>query len=105
MSLPDLPLPTPGQSNWAVPLNQSLEALNDALENVPTFQDIEDAVINDLSSILSLSKSVHLEDGQWVWDGPNGPLATHYVLPDHAGDLIVRATPFPTPGSTPVLTW
>jgi hypothetical protein len=44
MSLPDLPLPTPGQRNWAQPLNESLEALNDALESIPTDAELEAAV-------------------------------------------------------------
>lgn len=44
MSLPDLPLPTPGQRHWAEPLNESLEALNDALGAIPTTEELDDAV-------------------------------------------------------------
>lgn len=47
MSLPDLPLPTPGQRHWAEPLNESLEALNDRLGN---FNDLlEEAHPEELS--------------------------------------------------------
>lgn len=78
----------------------------------PAFQQI----IRDLASILvanaiaaadlvQLVKCVHLEAGKWVWDGPDAPAATHYVLPDDTGALVVRATPFPTPLAAPALNW
>ncbi|WP_242085972.1 pyocin knob domain-containing protein [Microbacterium lacticum] len=51
-------------------------------------------------------KCVHLEAGVWVWDGPNAPAATHYLIPDEHGVLIARTTPFPTPSAaTPALDW
>lgn len=50
-------------------------------------------------------KCVHLDGGAWVWDGPAAAAATHYVLPDDTGALIVRPTPFPTPLATPALNW
>lgn len=66
----------------------------------------EAAIANALTTKLALSKCVHLDAGIWVWDGPNGPLATHYLLPDDTGALIARATPFPVPSaSSPELTW
>lgn len=73
----------------------------------PTLVDAAEELIDDaLASILALSKCMHLDAGVWVWDGPNGALATHYILPDHTGALVARATPFPTPSaSTPGLDW
>ena len=50
-------------------------------------------------------KCIHLEAGKWVWDGPNGPLATHFLLPDHDGSLVARSAAWPTPASTPELNW
>lgn len=56
--------------------------------------------------LVTFVKCVHLEAGKWVWDGPDGPLATHYLIPDETGALIARPTPFPTPSaSSPELTW
>ncbi|KQR43437.1 hypothetical protein ASF87_16740 [Microbacterium sp. Leaf161] len=61
---------------------------------------------NAIATKLALAKCVHLESGKWVWDGPNGSLATHYLLPDHTGSLVARPTPFPVPSATsPALTW
>lgn len=50
-------------------------------------------------------KCVHVEAGKWVWDGPDGLAATHYVLPDDTGALVVRPTVWPVPGATPEFTW
>ena len=47
-------------------------------------------------------KCVRLESGAWVWDTAAG---THYVIPDHEGSLIIRATSRPVPAATPVLNW
>ena len=47
-------------------------------------------------------KCVRLEAGKWVWDTVAG---THYVIPDHTGALIVRATAVPVPAATPALNW
>jgi hypothetical protein len=47
-------------------------------------------------------KCVRLESGKWVWDVATG---THYVIPDHTGALVVRATAQPVPASTPALNW
>lgn len=66
----------------------------------------EAAIANALTTKLALSKSMHFESGTPVYDGPNGPLATHYLLPDHTGELVARATPFPVPSaSSPELIW
>lgn len=48
-------------------------------------------------------KCVRLESGAWVWD--NTSAATHYLIPDFDGSLIVRTTAQPVPASTPVLNW
>lgn len=48
-------------------------------------------------------KAVKLEAGKWVWDISSA--ATHYVIPDHTGALVVRATPWPVPAATPSLNW
>ena len=48
-------------------------------------------------------KCVHLEGSIVVWDTPGATSATHYVLPDSTGALVVTSTVWPTPGSTPVL--
>lgn len=59
-----------------------------------------------VNSQLVLKKCVHLEAGEWVWDGPDGPDATHYLIPDHNGEYVTRSTPFPVPSaSTPALDW
>lgn len=50
-------------------------------------------------------KCIHLESGVWVWDGPDGIAATHYLIPDDAGVLVARPTVWPVPGATPVLNW
>lgn len=55
--------------------------------------------------LVTLVKCVHLEAGVWVWDGPDAPAATHYLLPDDTGALVARPTPFPTPLATPALDW
>jgi len=47
-------------------------------------------------------KCVRLESGKWVWDTVAG---THFVIPDHTGALIVRATAQPVPAATPALDW
>ena len=47
-------------------------------------------------------KCVRQEAGQWVWDTVAG---THYVIPDHTGALIIRATAVPVPAATPALNW
>lgn len=47
-------------------------------------------------------KAVRLEAGKWVWDLAG---ATHYVIPDHTGALIVRPTAQPVPAATPALDW
>lgn len=47
-------------------------------------------------------KCVRLETGKWVWDLAG---ATHFVIPDHTGALIVRATAQPVPAATPALDW
>lgn len=39
MAIPPLPLPTPGQSNWAGPLNTSLELLNQGIGSVDAAAD------------------------------------------------------------------
>jgi hypothetical protein len=65
----------------------------------------EAAIANAMTTKLALSKSVHLESGWLVWDGPNGQAATHYVLIDHNGWPVARATPFPVPTATPALNW
>lgn len=92
------------------PSSQFRAALEDLIEAVlsdnPAVIAAAEAAVNDaLASILSLSKCVHLEAGKWVWDGPLGAAATHYVFPDHDGRLVVRSTPFPTPLATPALNW
>lgn len=59
-----------------------------------------------VSSQLALKKCVHFEAGEVIYDGPGGAAATHYVLPDHNGELVVRATPFPVPSATsPAFDW
>ena len=65
----------------------------------------EAAVADALENQLALSMCVHRESGAWVWDGPGGSLATHYVFPDHTGAQVVRATPFPIPLASPALDW
>lgn len=66
----------------------------------------EAAVEAALATTLALSKCLHIEAGRWVYDGPNGPLATRYIIPNHDGRLVIRQYPFPTPSaSAPELTW
>lgn len=48
-------------------------------------------------------KCVRLEAGAWVWDITAA--ATHYVIQDVGGSLVVRATASPAPASTPALNW
>ena len=97
------------------PSSQFRGALIDLLEQVaagiiandPTIiAAAENAVADALTSKLALAKCVHLESGVWVWDGPNGTSATHYLFPDDTGALVARTTPFPVPSaSAPELTW
>jgi hypothetical protein len=96
------------------PSSQFRGALIDLLEQVaagiiandPTIiAAAEAAVANALATKLSLSKCVHLSGGRWVWDGPNGASATHYILRVD-GRWRTAATPFPTPSaSRPAITW
>lgn len=59
-----------------------------------------------LASTLGASKCVHFESGVLIYDGPGGPLATHYLLPDDTGALVARSTLFPVPSaSSPELIW
>lgn len=72
----------------------------------PAIIEAAEAAVNEaLSTILALSKCVHFESGIPVYDGPLGPLATHYIFPDHTGEQVIRPTPFPTPLATPAFTW
>lgn len=76
----------------------------------PDDSDFSDLPIspNDADAVLvrHLVKCVHSESGVWVWDGPDAPAATHYLIPDDTGALIARVTAFPTPSATaPELTW
>ena len=63
------------------------------------------AVAAAILPVFGLAKCVHRDAGVWVWDGPAAPAATHYLIPDETGALIVRPTPFPTPLATPALDW
>lgn len=47
-------------------------------------------------------KCVRREAGAWVWVRAG---ATHYLIPDHTGALVVRPTPYPIPDAAPSLTW
>lgn len=73
----------------------------------PLFASLANAAVTAaITTKLGLAKCVHLEAGQWVWDGPNAPAATHYLIPDENAALVARATPFPTPSATaPELIW
>lgn len=54
-------------------------------------------------SPVTMTRCVRLEAGKWVWDTVAG---THYVIPDHTGALIVRATAVPVPNPTiPEFNW
>lgn len=67
---------------------------------------VVDAAAAAVSAQLVLKKCVHLEAGEWVWDGPDGDDATHYLIPDHNGEIVARETPFPVPSATPLtLNW
>ena len=48
-------------------------------------------------------KCVRREAGAWVWDRTGA--ATHYLITDHTGAYVVRASPQPLPDATPSLTW
>lgn len=64
------------------------------------------AAANALAAILGAAKCVHFEAGVLIYDGPNGPLATHYLIPDDTGIPIARSTLFPVPSaSSPELIW
>lgn len=75
----------------------------------PTIRDAVEAAVLDFVEGLNLVlavKCVHLEGNTVVWDGPDSPAATHYLIPDHTGMPVPRATPFPIPSaSSPQLTW
>lgn len=43
------------------------------------------------------------EAGAWVWDRSSA--ATHYVIPDHTGALVVRSAHHPVPDASPSFTW
>lgn len=47
MAFPPLPLPAPGQENWATPLNNSLTQLNDELSQLNDFATAFPALISD----------------------------------------------------------
>ena len=96
------------------PSSQTRAAIVDLIQDVaaqiiasdPTIiQAADEAVAGALTSKLSLSKSVHKEGADWIWDPNGGAASTHYVLFDHAGAAVIRPTPFPTPAATPALNW
>ena len=66
------------------------------------------AAVNEaLTSRLGLAKCIHYDSatGRWVWDGPNDPAATHYIVRVDGRWRIV-STPFPTPSATaPAIDW
>ncbi|MDA4893041.1 hypothetical protein PFZ55_39885 [Streptomyces sp. MS2A] len=79
----------------------------DVIANDPTIRDAVMAAIEEGLNAAEVKplKCVHLEGGKWVYDGPDGLAATHYVLPDDTGALIVRPTVWPVPQSTPAFNW
>lgn len=73
--------------------------------DLPNRVSATEAQLNTLETSLEgqlAVKCVRQEAGHWVWDTVAG---THYVIPDHTGALIVRATAVPVPASTPELNW
>lgn len=63
--------------------------------------DMEDVEKASLPAIPV--KCVRREAGAWVWD--RTAAATHYLLTDHTGAYVVRASPHPIPDATPSFTW
>lgn len=47
MAFPPLPLPSPGQENWAAPLNESLTQLNDELSQLDDLSDTLPGIVSD----------------------------------------------------------
>ena len=97
---------TPSSSFRAALIDLLEEVAAGVIADNPTIiAAAEAAVANALSSILALTKCIHFASGRWVWDGPNGPLATHYILRID-GRWRTTATPFPTPSpSRPAISW
>lgn len=94
--------------NLGPELQQMAEDIDDFLlpSNAHFLALVTDAVELALSAIeVKPVKCIHREAGKWVWDGPGSPAATHYLLPDHTGALVARATVWPAPTATPVLNW
>lgn len=91
-------------SKFRVALNSIIQAIVTAtLAASPT---VVAAAAAAVAGALAVKKCVHLEAGVWVWDGPDSPDATHYLIPDDTGALVARATPFPTPSaSAPEMNW
>lgn len=63
------------------------------------------AVNAALASTLGLAKSAHITAGELIYDPPGSAFGTHYLLPDHTGELVARPTVWPVPAATPVLNW
>lgn len=69
-------------------------------------EDIDELIYERRDPIAkSVVRCIRREAGKWVWVGPDAPTATHYLIPDHTGALVVRATPLPTPLASPALDW
>lgn len=95
MSIPDLPVPTPGQTGWAVPLNESLELLNDRIQevngelaglesftSVKAYGAVGDGVTDDSAAIEQAqaeSRAVLYPSGDYVPGEPKNVYGSNYT--------------------------
>lgn len=84
-------------------------AIVDELSEQPAVVNAAEQAVNAIPegiparlTAIETKKCVRLEAGKWVWDTVAG---THYVIPDHTGALVIRATAVPVPAATPALNW
>ncbi len=83
------------------------QLIAEALANGQTVQDAVANAVNGYLAGLNIApqKSVHIENGKVIYDGPGGVLATHYLLPDENGQNVARPTAWPVPTAAPALNW
>jgi hypothetical protein len=87
--------------NRLTPIESKNTAQDGRLDGVEAKNVAQDGRLDAVEAKQSV-KCVRLESGVWVWDTVAG---THFVIPDHTGALIVRATAQPVPAATPALNW
>ncbi len=69
------------------------------------FREPAEAAVAAMAAELRPAKCAHREGGEWVRDDADGPLATHYLIPDHTGAYVARPTVWPVPAANASFDW